>query len=140
MHHPHTHVVRPFTRIGLFLACLVPLALGTLEAGAAADGQGLSIPVDPAAAIPTYEIALKDGALQPPTLVVPAKTRFRLRVTNIGTRPSEFESNRMRLEEVLFMGAQTTMTVRPLDPGDYDYVDEFQPGVTGRLTAKAPAP
>jgi hypothetical protein len=105
-------------------------------ASATPDTTGFSIPVDPDAAIPTYKLELKDGALLPETLVVPAKTRFKIHVTNIGTKPSEFESNQLRLEEVLFMGMDATVTVTPLDPGDYDYFDEFQPGVMGKITAK----
>ncbi|WP_223640531.1 cupredoxin domain-containing protein [Rhodobacter sp. TJ_12] len=121
------------------MATLVALAAMGLGA-AQAEGVDFTAPVDPAAAVPTYAIELKDGELLPPTLVVPAKTRFRLHVTNTGTKPSEFESNQLRLEEVLFMGMEATMMVTPLDPGDYDYFDEFQPGVMGKLTAKEAAP
>ena len=112
-------------------AAMLPAAAET-ETGDSA----FSIPVDPAASIPTYRIVLKDGELLPPTLVVPARTRFRLHVTNAGTKPSEFESNSMRMEEVLFMGAETTLTATPLDPGHYDYFDEFQPGVIGKLISR----
>lgn len=134
----------------LALICLAPLWLSTAQAqaatseaakpeAAASQTAEFSPPVDPDAAIPTYKIELKDGALLPETLVVPAKTRFKLHVTNIGTKPSEFESNQMRLEEVLFMGMDATMTVTPLDTGEYDYFDEFQPGVMGKLVAKEAA-
>lgn len=114
------------------------LLLGLLP-GASLAQEGFSAPVDPAAAVPTYRIELNDGALVPPTLVVPAKTRFKLLVVNTGTKPSEFESNQLRLEEVLFMGAEAEMMVTPLDPGDYDYFDEFQPGTMGVLTAREAA-
>ncbi|WP_295535712.1 cupredoxin domain-containing protein [uncultured Thioclava sp.] len=119
------------------LTCLAPLWLSAAHAQeTATEAAGFSEPVDPGASVPTYKIELKDGALLPETLVVPAKTRFKLHVTNIGTKPSEFESNQMRLEEVLFMGMDVTMTVTPLDSGEYDYFDEFQPGVMGKLIAK----
>ncbi|MBN2739794.1 MAG: cupredoxin domain-containing protein [Rhodobacteraceae bacterium] len=120
------------------LTCLAPLSITGAQAQDAATA-GFTLPVDPDASIPTYKIELKDGALLPETLVVPAKTRFKLHVTNVGTKPSEFESNQMRLEEVLFMGMDATMVVTPLDTGEYDYFDEFQPGVMGKLVAKAAA-
>ncbi|WP_417809317.1 cupredoxin domain-containing protein [Thioclava sp.] len=120
------------------LSCLAPLGMSGAHAQDASTA-GFSEPVDPDAAVPTYKIELKDGALLPETLVVPAKTRFKLHVTNTGTKPSEFESNQMRLEEVLFMGMDATMTVTPLDSGEYDYFDEFQPGVMGKLIAKEAA-
>ncbi|MDQ2093710.1 cupredoxin domain-containing protein [Rhodalgimonas zhirmunskyi] len=134
---------RPSARKGLVTgfvtALLAALWLGAAQAETApgdVDATGFTVPLDPDAAIPTYLVELNDGALLPETLIVPAKTRFRIQVRNIGTKPSEFESNQMRLEEVLFMGAEATMMVTPLDPGEYDYFDEFQPGVMGKLTAK----
>ena len=145
MSHQLKSVRRASAISALALTCLAPLWLSTAQAqaatseAAASQTAEFSPPVDPDAAIPTYKIELKDGALLPETLVVPAKTRFKLHVTNIGTKPSEFESNQMRLEEVLFMGMDATMTVTPLDTGEYDYFDEFQPGVMGKLVAKEAA-
>ncbi|QUS35275.1 cupredoxin domain-containing protein [Falsirhodobacter algicola] len=128
----------------IHLARLLPTSaalsiLCVLSGLPAAAQEGFSAPVDPDAEIPTYEIELKDGVLLPAELVVPARTRFKLHVTNSGTMPGEFESNQMRLEEVLFMGMDTTLTVTPLDPGTYDYFDEFQPGANGQLIAKEAA-
>lgn len=123
--------------ISLSVACLGFLDVGAGSARAAAlDDSGFSTPIDLEAEVPTYLIELNDGQLLPEVLVVPAKTRFKLQVVNIGTKPSEFESNQMRLEEVLFMGMDTVLPVTPLDAGEYDYFDEFQPGVMGKLTAK----
>lgn len=131
------YFMHPTARTGFVIALLAALWLGAARRRAPrAIPPGFSTPMDPDAAIPTYLVELNDGALLPETLVVPAKTRFRIHVKNIGTKPSEFESNQMRLEEVLFMGAEATMMVTPLDPGEYDYFDEFQPGVMGKLTAK----
>jgi hypothetical protein len=86
--------------------------------------------------LPTYLIEMKDGELLPAQLVVPAKTKFRLVVRNIGSKPAEFESNQLRQEKVLFMGKDVNLVITPLDPGSYDYFDDFAPGVNGKIVAK----
>jgi len=86
--------------------------------------------------LPTYLIEMNDGELLPTEIVVPAKTRFRLVVRNIGKKPAEFESNQLRQEKVLFMGADAAMMITPLDSGSYDYFDDFAPGVTGKIVAR----
>ncbi|WP_207923172.1 cupredoxin domain-containing protein [Marinomonas flavescens] len=87
--------------------------------------------------LPTYLIEMKDGVLIPSELVVPAKTKFRLVVKNEGSKPAEFESNQLRQEKVLFMGANTSLVITPLDVGTYDYYDDFAPAARGKITVKA---
>ena len=87
--------------------------------------------------LPTYLIEMKDGVLLPAELIVPAKTKFRLVVKNIGSKPAEFESNQLRQEKVLFMGANTSLVITPLDVGSYDYYDDFAPAARGQITVKA---
>lgn len=97
--------------------------------------DGFSRPISDSG-VPTYLIEMKDGQLNPLQLVVPTKTRFRILARNIGSKPAEFESNQLRLEKVLFMGAEESMNVTPLDEGSYDYFDEFSPGMEGKVIAK----
>lgn len=87
--------------------------------------------------LPTYLIEMKDGQLIPDELVVPEKARFRLLVRNVGGKPAEFESNQLRQEKVLFMGAEVSLVIIPLDTGTYDYFDDFAPGVTGTIIVTA---
>ena len=125
-----------FTRLFFPLVTLAAAASVTWAADVPALGpDGFSLPMSDSG-VPTYLIELKDGQLIPPQLVVPAKTRFRIVARNIGSKPAEFESNQLRLEKVLFMGAEAYMNVTPLDAGSYDYFDEFSPGVDGKLIAK----
>lgn len=86
--------------------------------------------------LPAYMVEMENGKLMPDTLVVPAKTKFRIIIRNLGTVPAEFESNQLRQEKVLYMGAQSVIVVMPLDTGDYDYYDDFTPGSKGKITAK----
>ncbi|WP_019673180.1 cupredoxin domain-containing protein [Psychrobacter lutiphocae] len=86
--------------------------------------------------LPAYLVEINNGKLLPPKLVVPAKTKFRIVVRNIGTRPAEFESNKLRQEKVLYMGTESVVVIMPLDKGEYDYFDEFTPGAQGKIIAK----
>ena len=86
--------------------------------------------------LPTYLIEIKDGELIPAELMVPAKTKFRLVVKNTGSKPAEFESNQLRQEKVLFMGANTSLVITPLDVGSYDYYDDFAPAARGQIIVK----
>ena len=79
----------------------------------------------------TYLVEMNDGELIPSELVVPEKTRFRIVIRNIGKKPAEFESNQLRQEKVLFMKAETSVVIIPLDIGTYDYFDDFAPTMLG---------
>lgn len=84
----------------------------------------------------TYLVEMKDGELMPAELVVPEKTRFRIVIRNIGKKPAEFESNQLRQEKVLFMGAETSVVIIPLDTGTYDYFDDFAPAMKGKIIVR----
>lgn len=74
---------------------------------------------------PTFRIEFADGAISPLTLEVPANTRFRIELVNRGSTPVEFESVQLRKEKVIGPGNQTVMVIRRLDPGSYDFFDDF---------------
>lgn len=102
-----------------------------------ADGFSLVLNDPRYTELKTYLVEMKDGNLIPAELVVPAKTKFRLVVRNIGNKPAEFESNQLRQEKVLFMGAETSLVIIPLDAGSYDYFDDFAPTTHGKIIVKA---
>jgi len=86
---------------------------------------------------PTFKIELKDGVITPLEIEVPANTRIRLEVSNTGTTPVEFESVELKKEKVLAPGNSSVVVIRNLDPGSYEFYDEFhidQPH--GKITAK----
>jgi hypothetical protein len=85
--------------------------------------------VRPAAAEePTFRIEFRDGAIAPQRLEVPAKTRLRLELANLGDTPAEFESTELYKEKVLTPKSQSVMVIRTLDPGEYTFFDDFHPG------------
>lgn len=74
---------------------------------------------------PTFKIDIKDGVITPLELEVPANTRIRLEVSNSGTSPAEFESVQLKKEKVIAGGNSAVMVIRNLDPGTYDFFDDF---------------
>jgi hypothetical protein len=87
--------------------------------------------------MPTFKLELKDGTLNPARIEVPANTKFRLEVYNVGTTPIEFESTQLRKEKVLAPGAHSSVVIQPLDPGEYKFFDEFHMSTAqGAIVAK----
>ena len=88
---------------------------------------------------PTFRIEFRDGAITPLKIEVPAKTRFRLQLVNVGEAPAEFESTELRKEKVLAPKSESVMVIRTLDPGEYSFFDDFHPGAPPAiLVAKMP--
>ena len=98
------------------LAALIALAA---PAAALGDDEG-----------PTFQIVYKNGVIAPLRLEVPAKTRFRLAIRNEDDQPAEFESVELHKEKVLAPYSETIMVIRTLDPGEYQFFDDFHPGST----------
>jgi uncharacterized cupredoxin-like copper-binding protein len=76
---------------------------------------------------PTFTLELDDGKITPLRLEVPAGTRFKIALVNKGSTPAEFESSQLRKEKVLAPGAHSSLVFTKLDPGEYEFIDEFHP-------------
>lgn len=76
---------------------------------------------------PVFRIEFKDGVVAPRRLDVPANRRFSLELHNLGQTPAEFESRELRKEKVLAPGTSSVLVIRTLDPGEYDFFDDFHP-------------
>jgi hypothetical protein len=76
---------------------------------------------------PVFRIEFNDGKVTPQRLEVPANTRFKLELHNAGKTPAEFESRELRKEKVLGPGVCSFIVIRTLDPGEYDFFDDFHP-------------
>ena len=74
---------------------------------------------------PSFRIEFKDGVVTPKRIEVPAKTRILLELVNTGSTPAEFESKELRKEKVLAPGASSSLVIRSLDPGEYEFFDDF---------------
>jgi hypothetical protein len=72
-------------------------------------------------------IEFQDGKVMPARIEAPAKTRLKLDLVNLGDTPAEFESKPLRLERVLAPKGHGTLIIRTLDPGEYEFFDDFHP-------------
>ena len=101
------------------------LTVAWLGLGRATDAQAQQ-------ELPSFHIVVKDARFAPARVEVPAGRRVKLTLQNDGPGPLEFENDDMHIEKVLSAGARSFVVLPPLKPGEYDFVDEFNP-ITGEL-------
>lgn len=109
----------------------------------AAIGAGLSLALFAAApALPAraddapVAIAIQGGKFVPDEVTVPAGRKIRLVIRNRDATMSEFESTDLHREKTVPPGGQITVFVGPLDPGRYEFFDDFHPSDRGHLVVK----
>lgn len=108
-------------------ALLVALTFGVMPGGSAPAR---------AADMPTFRVEMKDGAIAPTRLEVPAGVPFKIVVSNTGTTPAEFESTSLHKEVVLAAGSSLPMVFRRLERGEYGFFDDFHPQAKATLVAR----
>ena len=84
----------------------------------------------------SFPVTLKDHQFVPNELQVPAGAKVKLLVRNEGNTPSEFESSQLHREKIVAPGQQIEVFVGPLDPGSYEFFDDFHPQTRGHLIVK----
>lgn len=93
--------------------------------------------VGPALAdVPSFPISLKNGQFIPGEVQIPSGAKVKLVVRNDNQTPSEFESSQFHREKVVAPGQEITVFVGPLDPGSYEFFDDFHPQTRGHLIVK----
>ncbi|MBV9827796.1 MAG: cupredoxin domain-containing protein [Alphaproteobacteria bacterium] len=90
----------------------------------------------PALAQAPVTITLRDHQFVPAEVPIPAGTKVELLVRNEQTVTAEFESNSLHREKVVAPNGQITVFVGPLDPGRYEFFDDFNQQTRGFLVAK----
>jgi len=85
---------------------------------------------------PKVSIAIRDDGFAPAEVQVPAGTKIELAIKNEQKIAAEFESHALRREKVIPPGATGTVYVGPLQPGRYEFFDDFRPNNRGFLVAK----
>jgi hypothetical protein len=97
----------------------------------------LAAPPAGAEDLQAYNLKIKNGRFEPETINVPARTRFKIVITNEGPGPEEFESKELRKEKVLAPGVTRAVVFAPLKPGIYRFFGEFNPDTAqGRIIVK----
>jgi len=85
---------------------------------------------------PPITITLRDHQFVPSEVAVPAGVKVTLIVRNEQTANAEFESTSLHREKIVGPGGQITVFVGPLDPGSYEFFDDFNGATRGHLVAK----
>src|ERR1700751_1826984 len=85
---------------------------------------------------PTFPILLKNNQFVPSEVQIPAGVKVKLVVRNENSTTSEFESIQFHREKVVAPGQEIIVFVGPLDPGSYDFFDDFHPETRGHLIVK----
>ncbi len=98
---------------------------------------GLTLGLSAHAGLPAFQLTVENGRFTPEVIEVPARTRFKIVITNKGPGPEEFESKKLRKETVLAPGVTRSLVFAPLKPGSYRFFGEFHPDTAqGRIVAK----
>jgi hypothetical protein len=85
---------------------------------------------------PSFSIVLKNNQFVPNEVQIPAGAKVKLLVRNENAAPSEFESVQFHREKIVPPGQEITVFVGPLDPGSYEFFDDFHPETRGHLVVK----
>jgi len=85
---------------------------------------------------PSFSIVLKNNQFVPSEVQIPTGVKVKLVVHNSNPTASEFESTQLHREKVVLPGQEITVFVGPLDPGSYEFFDDFHPETRGHLVVK----
>ena len=84
----------------------------------------------------SVSISVKNYRFQPAEIHAPAKVPIELRVKNLDSTPMEFESVSLRVEKVVTGNGEGIIRLRPLEPGRYNFFDDFHQETTGVLVVR----
>ena len=85
---------------------------------------------------PKVTIVLKDHQWIPSEVPVPAGVKVQLIIRNEQATTAEFESTSLHREKIVPAGGQASVYVGPLDPGRYEFIDDFHTSSRGFLVVK----
>jgi hypothetical protein len=86
--------------------------------------------------MPVFKIEMRDGTITPNVIEAPANTPFKFEISNTGVSPVEFESLELKREKVLAPGATSSIVFRRVEPGEYEFFDDFHPEARAKLVVK----
>jgi plastocyanin len=81
----------------------------------------------------SLSITIKDQKFDPAELHAPPGQPISIQVKNLNPIVSEFESSDLHFEKIVPTGGAATVHVRPLQPGRYNFYDDFHHDTQGYL-------
>jgi heme/copper-type cytochrome/quinol oxidase subunit 2 len=89
---------------------------------------------------PTVQITLKDHRFTPNEVHLPVGQATILEVTNADATADEFEMRQLAIEKVIVGGATARVRLRPLGPGRYQFIGEYNEATAhGTVIVDTPA-
>jgi hypothetical protein len=81
----------------------------------------------------TVSTTIKDHQFDPAEIHAPPGKPILIAVKNLDEIASEFESDSLHVEKVIPPGGEGKIRVRPLEPGRYNFFDDFHHATQGYL-------
>jgi plastocyanin len=81
----------------------------------------------------TITITIKDRKFDPAEVHAPAGKPIALSVKNLDSIAAEFESEALHVEKVVPPCREAVVRIRPLEPGRYNFFDDFHRATQGIL-------
>jgi heme/copper-type cytochrome/quinol oxidase subunit 2 len=78
-------------------------------------------------------IIIKDHQFEPAEVHAPAERPISITIKNLDSIAAEFESDALHVEKVVPPGREAVVRVRPLEPGRYNFFDDFHRATQGFL-------
>jgi len=117
--HTTTEMSRRIGAIGALLLLAAVLMVGS-HAANAGDVVSLSV-------------TIKDHNFDPAEVHAPAGQAIEFHVKNLNDIVSEFESSDLHFEKIVPVGSEAVVHVRALQPGKYNFYDDFHHQTQGYL-------
>ena len=105
-----------------FVAAASIAAAVLLPPGGALAQQAVSLP-----------LAVKNHRFEPAEVHAPANRPIVLGIRNLDGAAIEFESVGLRVEKVIAANGRSIVNLRPLQPGRYNFFDDFHQETQGTL-------
>lgn len=119
------------THLNMLLALSATAALVAVAAPRSSDATLPVVPGD------SLQIRFEDHRFTPQTLTVASGRRLVIKVVNASTETIEFESFKLNREMVMEPGDTVVVHLHALNPGRYDFYDDFHQDVPeGAILAK----
>lgn len=94
----------------------------------------LSSPAHAADSLPV--LVIHGQQFEPGELALPAGTKLKLVIRNQDSLPAEFESSDLSREVIVPANGEVTIYVGPLEPGRYQFFNDFNRAMQGTVVAK----
>ncbi|HET7921746.1 MAG TPA: cupredoxin domain-containing protein [Gammaproteobacteria bacterium] len=92
-----------------------------------------------AAEAPSHQLTIRNQGFAPDQLTIPAGVKIELVVVNEDALPAEFESYDLSREVIVPGHSQVKVFIGPLEPGKYQFFNDFHQQSVGWIVVAAPA-